>query len=63
LLRQAVASGWAGPHDLEHLRKDPDLDPIHDHPGFRDILKSAERAGASGEGQGRADHPASPHEH
>jgi len=23
LLRRAVASGWAGPHDLEHMRKDP----------------------------------------
>jgi serine/threonine protein kinase/Tfp pilus assembly protein PilF len=63
LLRKAISTGWGGRHDTEHMRTDPDLEPIRDHPGFREILKSAKRAGPSAGGHGHADHPDPVHEH
>ena len=39
LLRQAVAKGWDTPHDIEHMKTDPDLDPIREHPDFQKLLK------------------------
>jgi tetratricopeptide (TPR) repeat protein len=40
LLREAVRNGFK---DIEHLKKDTDLDPLRSRPGFPDLLKELER--------------------
>jgi serine/threonine protein kinase/tetratricopeptide (TPR) repeat protein len=63
LLRDAVAHGWKGRHDLDHLCGDTDLDPIRDHPDFRELLKSVVPVGdEKGQGQVVKDRPDSHHE-
>ena len=39
-LRKALELGWT---DLEHIRKDPDLDPIRDLPEFKALMKEWEK--------------------
>ncbi len=40
MLEKAVEAGFT---DLDHMRKDPDLDPIRNHPGFKEILDEEDK--------------------
>src|SRR5262249_21107126 len=52
LLRKAVASGWRGPHRVEHMRNDSDLESIRKHPDFQAIFGSARQGMAAGDDHG-----------
>ena len=37
-LRQSIAAGWK---DFAHMRKDPDLEAIRDHPEFKKLIEES----------------------
>jgi len=39
LLKEAVANGY---NNYSHMQTDPDLDPIHDHPGYQELLSKGQ---------------------
>lgn len=51
LLERAAAEGWGNRSWLEN---DPDMDPVRDHPRFRDILHRIDQPRASESGSGRS---------
>jgi tetratricopeptide (TPR) repeat protein len=63
LLQQAVGSGWFGPDEVDHMRKDPDLDPVRKHPRFNEILKSAARENSAHKDGGHGHRAILSHDH
>lgn len=39
LLKEAVANGY---NNYSHMQTDPDLDPLHDHPGYQELLSKGD---------------------
>jgi tetratricopeptide (TPR) repeat protein len=51
LLRQAVAKGWKDPKDIEHMKKDEDLEALRGREDFQKLLAELEAANTARPGK------------